>query len=66
LPLFCHINFQQNIKIMKNTNFNRTYSNQKQKTSIDESLVLGGLTIFIFVYIAFRFVYPMIVNGLLF
>ncbi len=66
LPLFCHINSSQNSEIMKNTNYNRTYGNQKQKTSIDESLVLGGLTFFIFVYIAFRFVYPMVANGLLF
>ncbi len=51
---------------MKNPNFNRNYSNQKQKEGFDETLILGGLTILIFAFIAFRFVYPMIVNGLLF
>jgi hypothetical protein len=51
---------------MKNPNFNRTYSNQKTKTGIDETLVLGSLTFLIFAYIAFRFVYPIVANGLLF
>ncbi len=51
---------------MKNPHLNRTYSNQKQKTSIDESLILGGLTLLIFIFIAFRFVYPIVANGLLF
>lgn len=38
---------------------------KSQKISLDQATLLGGLTIVIFAYIIFRFIYPLIDKGVL-
>ncbi len=41
-------------------------SRRNERFTLDQSTLLGGLAFLIFVYIIFRFIYPLLTKGVLF